>query len=163
MTAPRQRASVGSRTMAALAGLIGLLMLAAPVPAQAQMPYDARQVTVFGIIATPDSQAIDPKLEAIEPQLHKLLPNHGFKLLDVKSKRLQAGQAVRCNLGHGYTVSTTLIQPLDDESKVRLKCDLLLNEVVRFETLVSTPPNQLFFCDRILGDGSHLLIGIGVR
>jgi hypothetical protein len=81
----------------------------------------------------------------------------------VKSKRLQAGQAVRCNLGHGYTVSTTLIQPLDDEGKVRLKCNLLLNEVVRFETLVSTPPNQLFFCDRILGDGSHLLIGIGAR
>jgi hypothetical protein len=145
MAAPRQRASVGSRMMAALAGLIGLLTLAAPVPAQAQMPYDARQVTVFGIIATPDSQVIDPKLEAIEPQLHKLLPHHRFKLLDVKTKRLQAGQAVRCNLSHGYTISTNLIQPLDEEGKVRLKCDLLLNEVVRFEMLVSTPPTSSSF------------------
>ena len=81
----------------------------------------------------------------------------------MKSKRLQAGQAVECDLGHGYAISTALIRPLDDEGKVQLKCDLLLNEVVRFETLVSTPPNQLFFCDRMLDDGSHLLIGIGTR
>ena len=147
----------------ALVGLTALLAVVLGTSARGQPQHAARQVTVFGIIATPNSKVIDPKLEQIEFQLRKLLPDHGFKLLDVKSKRLQAGQAVRCDLGLGYTVSTALVLPLDGEGKVRLKCDLLLNEVVRFETLVSTPPNQLFFCDRMLDDGSRLLIGIGAR
>jgi hypothetical protein len=149
--------------MAALAGWIALLLtLATPGIVRAQM-YQARQVTVFGILAVPNSRAIDPKLEKIETQLRKLLPNHGFKLIEVKSKRLVAGQEVRCGLGGGWTISTVLIDALDDDGKVRLQCELLLNEVAQFETLVSTPPNQLFFCDRLRPDGSHLLIGIGAR
>jgi hypothetical protein len=163
MTAWRLRATAGLRTIAVLAGLVALLSTLAPPPVVRAQPYDARQVTVFGIIAVPNSQAIDPKLERIESQLRKLLPNHGFKLIEVKSKRLMAGQAVRCDLGGGWTVSTVLIEPLDDDGKVRLRCDLLLNEIPQFETLVSTPPNQLFFCDRMRADGSHLLIGIGAR
>jgi hypothetical protein len=164
MTAPRPCATAGPGTWAVLlAGSLALLLtLAAPAIVRAQA-NNARQVTVFGIIAVPNSQAIDPKLEKIELQLRKLLPNHGFKLIEVKSKRLLAGQAVRCDLGGGWTVSTILIEPLDDDGKVRLRCDLLLNEVPQFETLVSTPPNQLFFCDRMRADGSHLLIGIGAR
>ncbi len=156
-------ANVGSRTRAALAGSIALILaLSAPWLVQAQTS-SARQVTVFGIIALPNTDSIDPKLEKIEVQLRKLLPNHGFKLIEVKSKRLMAGQAVRCDLGGGWTISTVLIEPLDADGKVQLKCDLLLNEVTQFETLVATPPNQLFFCDRIRADGSHLLIGIGAR
>jgi hypothetical protein len=156
-------ATVGSRTRAVLAGRIALILaLSAPGLVQAQTPA-ARQVTVFGIIALPNTEAIDPKLEKIEIQLRKLLPNHGFKLIEVKSKRLMAGQVVRCDLGGGWTISTVLIEPLDADGKVQLKCDLLLNKVTQFETLVSTPPNQLFFCDRVRADGSHLLIGIGAR
>ena len=30
-------------------------------------------------------------------------------------------------------------------------------------TLVATPPNQLFFCDKSFPDNSRLLIGIGAR
>ena len=32
-----------------------------------------------------------------------------------------------------------------------------------FATFVRTPPNQLFFCDKMLPDGSRLLIGLGGR
>jgi hypothetical protein len=160
MTARGPRA--GLRMRVAFFGLIGLLTLSTTGFGRVQM-NGSRQVTVFGIIAIPNSQVIDPKLEAIQPQLQKLLPNHGFKLLEVKSKRLVTGQFVRCDLGGGYTIATGLIEPLDDEGKVRLKCNLLRNEVVRFQTIVSTPPNQLFFCDQVLLDGRHLLIGVGAR
>ena len=62
--------------------------------AQLQVAEPARQVTLFAVIAVPGSNAIDPKLAGIELQLRKLLPGHGFKLLDVRSKRLHAGK--RC-------------------------------------------------------------------
>jgi hypothetical protein len=134
--------------------------------AQIQDPAAAvitRQVTLFAIIATPGSDAIDPKLAGIEPQLRKLLPDHGFKLIDVRSKRLRAGEEVRCDLGHGLVAATALVRPLDPNGKVELRCTLLLNEIVQLNTLVATPPNQLFFCDRLLDDGTHLLIGVGAR
>ncbi len=140
----------------ALAGLI----LAAPLAGRAQAAA-ARQVTVFAIVASPRDPAIDPKLEPIALQLRDLLPHHGFKLLDVQSKRLLASQMVRCHLGGGYTAATTLIVPLDTNGKVELRCELLLDEISQLETLVATPPNQLFFCDKLLMDGSHLLIGVG--
>jgi hypothetical protein len=124
---------------------------------------NACQVTLFAIVATPGRNVIDPKLAAIAPQLRKLLPDHGFKLLEVRSKRLAAGQSIRCNLGHGLTASTTLVRPLDENGKVNLRCGLLLNETSQFDIPVATPPNQLFFCDRMLDDGTRLLIGVGAR
>jgi hypothetical protein len=133
-----------------------------PAPADAQ-EVAARQVTLFAIIATPGSTMIDPKLAAIQPQLRKLLPGHGFKLLDVQSKRLLAGESVQCDLGHGLNASTVLIQPLDPNGKIELRCTLMLNAVVQFDTRVATPSNQLFFCDRLLDDGTRLLIGVGAR
>jgi len=139
------------------------LMVLAPVAARSQSEGSARQVTVFGIVATPNKTAIDPKLEAIAGQLRRLLPNHGFKLLDVQSKRLMAGQSVTCNLGNGFTSSTTLMQPLDVNGKVQLRCEILENGMPQLATLVATPPNQLFFCDKMLPNGSRLLIGIGAR
>ncbi len=123
----------------------------------------ARQVTLFAIIATPGINAIDPKLAGIEAQLRKLLPNHGFKLLDVRSKRLRTGESVECDLGSGWTASTDLVQPLDQNGKVELHCRLWQNAVVQFDTRVATPPNQLFFCDRMIDNGGRLLIGVGAR
>jgi hypothetical protein len=140
-----------------------LTVLVAAPAARAQVSDAARQVTIFGIIATPNDPEIDPKLEAVMPQLRKLLPNHGFKLLDVRTRRLVVGQSVGCNLGGGFVASTTLVQPLDENGKVELKCSLLLNMVPQLETLVATPPNQLFFCDKQLPDGTRLLIGVGAR
>lgn len=143
-----------------LAGLSALLAS----PARFQADENARQVTLCGIIATPDNGVMDPKLSQIEPQLHKLLPDHGFKLLGVRTRRLLTGQSILCNLGGaGGAAEAILIDPLDDNGKVRLKCAVTLNGITQLGTSVTTPPNQLFFCDQKLRDGSHLLIGIGAR
>lgn len=145
----------------ALSALLPLTVSEAQGQGQGSRP--ARQVTVFGIVAVPGINTIDPKLKEVAPQLRKLLPGHGFKLLDVKSKRLTAGQAVICDLGGGASALTTLIQPLDEDGKVQLRCELVLNGVPQHATIVATPPNQLFFCDKTRDDGSRILIGIGAR
>jgi len=131
-------------------------------PAQAGAD-NALQVTLFAIVATPGTETLDPKLAWIEPQLRKLLPGHGFKLIEVNSKRLRQGESVRCDLGNGRTASTSLVRMVDDNGKVEMHCALRLNDMVEFETRVATPPNQLFFCDRLLENGSRLLIGVGAR
>ena len=123
----------------------------------------ARQVTVFAILATSDSAAIDPRLAGVETQLRKVMPDHGFKLLDVQSKRIGAKQAVSCDLGNGYKARTELVRPLDENGKVELRCSLALKAEPVFSTLVKTPPNQLFFYERSLKDGSRVLIGVGAR
>ncbi len=123
-----------------------------------------RQVTVFAIIATPESKAVDSKLASIQAQLARLLPHHGFKLLDAQSSRIVAGESVDCDLGHGYTPETALVRPVEEDGKVQLRCELFLDKVLQFSANVKTPLNQLFFCERpFLDDGSKLLIGIGVR
>ncbi len=126
-----------------------------------QQPW---QVTVFAIIATPESKAIDPKLTRIQTELTRLFPHHGFKLLDAQISPLVAGESVDCDLGHGYTAETTLVRPVDEDGKVLLRCELFLDETLQFSAHVKAPLNQLFFCERpFLDDGSKLLIGIGVR
>jgi len=143
---------------------IGLVELGVkPAWSQTQDMEPARQVTVFGIVAVPNAASIDPKLKAIAPQLRRLLPNHGFKLLDVQGKRLSMGQSVTCDLGRGASTAITLIRPIDDNGKVQLRCEILQDEVSQLATLVSTPPNQLFFCDKLRPDGSRIIIGIGAR
>jgi hypothetical protein len=133
-------------------------------PSPGQVPdAPARQVTLFGVIASPYDLRVDPKLTRVEPQLRKLLPNHGFRLLDVQTKRLTAGQTLTCNLEDGFTAATTLIRPVDENGKVRLRCAVLQNQAVQLESMVTTPANQLFFCDKALGGGTRLLIGIGAR
>ena len=151
--------------LAALAILLGLGLpsLGAQVPNEGAEPVSARQVTLFGIIATPGSNDLDPKLAGIEGQLRKLLPGHGFKLLDVRTKRLLTGQSLRSDLGNGAIASADLVQPLDADGKVELRCRLVQSGDVQFDTLVATPPNQLFFCDRMLPGGQRLLIGVGAR
>jgi len=143
-------------------GLGGLRVSRADVKVE---PADdvARQVTVFAIVATPGSKQVDSKLSTIKTQLDKLMPQHGFKLLDVQSKRLVTGESVACDLRNGYTTQTKLVGPVDENGKVPLRCELFLNQNREFSTLVKTPLNQLFFCERELQDGSRLLIGVGAR
>jgi hypothetical protein len=142
----------------------GLLAVAAWLVAPgAHAGEDARQVTVCGIIADPNDRSIDPKLKQIEPQLGKLLPGYGFKLIEVKSKRVKGGQSVVCPLGGGYAAEALLVEPVDENGKVQLRCDLTLDTVIQFSTPVTTPANQLFFCDQKRGDGTHLLIAVGAR
>jgi hypothetical protein len=123
-----------------------------------------RQVTVFAIIATPESKAVDSNLARTHAQLTRLLPHHGFKLLDAQSSRIVAGESVDCDLGHGYTAQTALVRPVDEDGKVQLRWELFLDKALQFSANVKAPLNQLFFCERpFLDDGSKLLIGIGVR
>ena len=123
----------------------------------------ARQVTVFGVLATPNAKTVDSRLSNIQSQLNKLLPKNGFKLLDARSERIVDGESITCSLGHGYKLTTLLVKPLDENGKVELRCELFRGKVSEFSTLVKTPLDQLFFCQRALSDGSQLLIGIGAR
>lgn len=122
-----------------------------------------RQVTVFAILATPGSKTVDPRLGSIKSQLRKVLPEYGFKLLTVESKRIESGQTVTCDLGNGYKAETILVQSLDENGKIRLRCTLALEGMHEFSTLVKTPANQLFFYERLLKDGTRMLIGVGAR
>jgi hypothetical protein len=151
-----------ARALAAVLGLVLVLGPAGRLPAQT-VDEPARQVTLFGVIASPFDLRIDPKLSRVAPQLRKLLPNHGFTLLGVESKRLTAGQTVACDLRGGFTAAATLTQPLDMNGKVQLRCAVLQNQTVQLESLVATPPNQLFFCEKGLPNGTRLLVGIGAR
>lgn len=140
----------------------GPLWLAVSTPVLAQRP-DSRQVTMFGILATPGSTSVDPKLSTLAPQLRKLMPNHGFTLLEVQSKRLSPGKKVACQKLNGYSAEATLMDVLDVNGKVDLRFALGAAGQMQSATIVSTPPNQLFFFDKPLSDGSRLLIGIGAR
>ncbi len=132
--------------------------------APAQAPAEvSRQVTVFGILATPNDAALDPKLDPIADQLRTLFPNHGFRLLQTETKRLRTNGDLLCDFGNGYQAQTRLLNPLDVNGKVQLRFELDKNEQLEFATLVNTPLNQLFFCDRRLPDGTRLVMGIGVR
>ena len=150
------------RVLAGLGVAFGTVFLGR-APAQ-MVDGPARQVTLFGIVADPNNHVIDPKLEKIAPQLRSLLPGHGFKLLEVQSKRLAPGQKMSCDFKvNGFSATTTMVEPLDPNGKVQLRVGLYQNEGLQFETFVNTPPNQLFFCDKLFSDGSRLLIGVAAR
>jgi ABC-type phosphate transport system substrate-binding protein len=147
------------------AGLAVLVLLTTTVPPSIAVAQDlpSRQVTLFGVLATPGSTTIDPQLKSIAPQLRKLLPGHGFKLLEVQSKRLGVGQSVACDKLNQYSAEAGLLDPLDDNGKVQIRFALGYQGQMQAATIVTTPPNQLFFFDKVLEDGSRLLIGIGAR
>lgn len=149
---------------AALACLIVALGLApAPSPARGQGMVPGRQVTVFGVLATQGQGQDDPKLKEILPQLRAAMPGHSFKLLKVASKRVAAGEAVECDLGGGSAATTRLITPLDPNGKVQLQFQFSDAGLPVYQSVVSTPPNQVFYVNRVLGPGERLIIGIGAR
>ena len=141
---------------------LGLWLTLLTLPARAQGP-DERQVTVFGVIAVPGSTIIDPKLETIAPQLRRLLPGHGFTLLESRSHRLAMGQTITCDMKNGFVAESRMTQWIDPNGKVQLRFTLSYMGIPQLSTVVVTPPNQLSFCDKALPDGSRLLIGIGAR
>jgi hypothetical protein len=118
---------------------------------------------MFAVVASPGSKTVDSMLVNIKSQLDKLLPKHGFKLLDAQSQRIVSGESVTCELSNGYRVIISLVEPLDDSGKAHLRCELFQAQERQFSKLVKTPLNQLFFCQRSLADGSELLIGVGAR
>lgn len=143
----------------ALGALVGLMPPPYLDPAE---PY--RQVTVFGIVATPDDRAIDPKLDVIADDLLKLKPGHGFQMNGVASRRLASGESLACDLGDGTVAHAELEEALDPSTgKLRIRFTMEVDGAETFTTTVTTSPNQVFFCDKPLGDGVRMLIGIGAR
>ena len=122
-----------------------------------------RQVTLFGVVATPGGKTVDPKLSKVAPQLRKLLPGHGFKLLGVQSRARVPGESLACDLGHGTVAQVEVTDALNAEGKVQIRVTLDQDGKPQSITDVSTPPNQLFFCDKPRPDGSRLVIGVGAR
>lgn len=111
---------------------------------------------------------MDPKLENASDQLKKLFPNHSFKLLKVKTRRLKMGDSIECALSDDlddeqFVAEAVLTEPIDSDGKVRLRVGLSLDGVAQIATDVVTPPNQLLFCDKKLPDGTRLIIGVGAR
>lgn len=151
---------------AALAWLfaaLGWLLTGAQARAQGVAP--GRQVTVFGVLATPGQGADDPKLKEILPQLQATLPGHSFKLLKVESKRVAAGEAVACDMGGGFVATSQLVDPLDSSGKVQLRFAFSVGGLPQYQTVVSTPPNQVFYVNRMLNNANNeqLVVGIGAR
>jgi hypothetical protein len=95
--------------------------------------------------------------------LRKLLPGHGFRLVNVQSKRLEGSQSVTCDIGNGTKAETTLVRPFDEDGKVQLRCSLSQKGARQFSALFKTPANQLFFYERSLSDGARVLIGVAAR
>jgi hypothetical protein len=124
----------------------------------------ARQVVVFGVLATPGGSAMDREISpVVQAQLRRALPGHSFKLIKVKSERVMTGQSVVCTMGGGFVASTTLMSPLDPNGKVQIRYELSQFEVLQFQSIVSTPPDQFNFFDKMLPNNDHLLIGVGAR
>ena len=124
----------------------------------------ARQVVVFGVLATPGGSEMDPKIApVVQAQLRRLLPNHGFHLKKIKGDRVVAGGGVKCDLGDGFVATAKLANPLDPNGKVQMRFELSLDAVSQFQTIVTTPPDQFNFFDKALPDGNRLLVGVGAR
>ena len=151
-----------SRSVLRLVASVALVAASGMGRAEAQgMP--ARQITVFGVMATPGGGPSDPKLAPVLPQLRRLLPDHGFKLIKIESQRATAGEIVTCELGDGFAASSQLVTAMDPNGKVQMRFDLSYEGVPMFQTIVTTPPDQAMFCEKPLPNGSRLLIGLGAR
>lgn len=139
----------------------------APPPKPASGP--TRDLTLFGVVATPDSSWVDPRLTAADlvPQLRAFVvdcADCGVKLLGSKTKeRMAPSQSVSLDLEQGHVASAELLDPLDAEGKVRLKFTLSQRGRTSYEATVITPPDQPFFCDKTLKDGRRLLLMVGAR
>lgn len=152
------------RPLAALAIVlaIGFGPAAVPSTVRGQGP-GTPQVTVFGILASPGGKTIDKELKTIAPQLQRLLPDHGFKLLASQSRPLPIGHTITCPLGDGWGVEATMVIPQDVEGKVNLRVTIHHTGEPPFQRIIRTPPNQLFFSDIVLPDGKRIVIGLGAR
>lgn len=156
---------VADRRACLVGVLLGLIALGAAHPGDPPTTLDGpdRQVTIFGILLSPDRKSDDPRLLPIADQLRKLKPGNGFRLRSVATERLAASASLRCELGEGLEATATLLDAANDAGKVRLRFELRDGGQVELSTVVTTPPNQLFFCEKPLPDGQQLLIGVGAR
>ena len=163
MTRTSIRPALRSACLALFVALMPWFDLARPTSATWQ-GVPNRNVVTFGVLATPGSTAMDPKITApVAAQLRRTLPGHGFKLIEIKSARVMTGQSVNLTLGNGFTASTQLMNPLDPNGKVQMSFELAQQGTMQFKSIVVTPADQFNFFDKMLPNGNHLLIGVGAR
>ena len=123
------------------------------------MPFDQwRGLTVMN-----DFPSRTPKLKEVLPQLNTNFPGHSFRLLKAESKRVLAGQTVSVDLGDGFVASSQLVSPFDQNGKIPMRFDLSLFGISQFQMIVTTPPNQISYVNRMLPNGNRLIVGIGAR
>ncbi len=158
MTIPVPRGRSG-RVGGVVVRLLAALVLGAGIEVRPGV-WTRAQVTVFGIVAVPNQAMMDPKLKAIAPNCAACSPTMVSSCSTSRASGSRPDRPSVANSG-GAAAATTLMMPLDDNGKVQLRCELLQNEVSQVATMVATPPNQLFFCDKARPDGSRILIGIG--
>jgi hypothetical protein len=141
-----------------------LIPLGRTAPPQGSSVFSYRQVTVFGIEASPGGSTVSPQLRTVAQQLRRLLPGHSFQLLGAENERLLPGADLTCAAGPDRELSVRLLDPLDASSKVRFRVRLtsISSGKAIFDQVVATPPNQLVFLDKKLKDG-RLLVGLGTR
>ena len=87
----------------------------------------------------------------------------GFRLLGTETQRISSGESLSCALGPALAVQAQLVNPLDANGKVQFRVQLDRDQQIDFATVVTTPLNQLFFCDKVLPDGTRVILGIGAR
>ena len=152
-----------TRRLALLVLALGLTF----APARTALTADdspGRQVVMFAVLATPGNSAMDAKIPAaVAARLRRTLPNHGFRLIKVKSGRVLPGESLGLDLGSGFTTRAQLITPQDPNGKVQMRFDLSLDGVTQFQSIVTTPADQFNFFDKMLPDDTRLLIGVGAR
>ncbi|CAN5911481.1 hypothetical protein BH23PLA1_BH23PLA1_08760 [soil metagenome] len=156
------RFSIGWNRLVFWIGLALALSMAFQGASAETQVSSSHQVTLFGIRAIPGDSTSDPELSKVLPQLRKLLPDHGFKLLGTTNERRSFGQEVACDLGQGLWLRAELIE-LERGGKIRLDVALDDHDQEQFVIAIATPPNQLVFLDKKLKDGNLLLIGVGAR
>jgi hypothetical protein len=163
MTRTSVRPALRSAGLALLVALTPCFDLARPTSANWQ-GVPNRNVVMFGVLATPGSNAMDPQITApVAAQLRRTLPGHGFKLIQIKSARVMTGQSVDLVLGSGFSASTQLLNPLDPNGKVQMSFELAQQGTMQFKSIVVTPADQFNFFDKMLPNNDHLLIGVGAR
>jgi len=130
-----------------------------------RLDVDFRQVTVFGVLVLPDQpEVIDPKLTKLRKQLLRLKPNSGFQFRGSESRRLTPGESLTADLGDGVDARIELVETMNRKGKIQFKFTLLVDGKPEFATTVTTPPNQVFYIEKILPrTHQRLLIGVGGR
>lgn len=115
------------------------------------------------ILAEKGTGELDPKLETVNDRLLQILPGHFFKLIEGRTSRLEEKQFFTIKASQDSKLSVTLNQTATEEGKVELVLKLNRNNQQVFESVVKTPPNQLFFVDQKISDTQRQLIAVGAR
>jgi len=149
--------------IAACLGSLIVPCFAGPVILQDEQDFAGRQVTVMVIRAKKNAPTTDPKLAPFESRLTQLLPEFGFSLENGKSRELAEGEALDLMLKMEKKLSVRMVDAEDADGKVQMKVRCETGSQVLIDSMIRTPPNQLFFLDHRIDDTEHLLIAVGAR